>query len=88
VKPYNDIFPLENTFIRTFSENVNEEELIWHRDKKNREIKVMDGIGWFLQYDNQLPIQMIIGKTYYIKAEEYHRILRGKNNLILEIKEK
>ena len=48
----------------------------------------MDGIGWFLQYDNQLPIQMIIGKTYYIKAEEYHRILRGKNNLILEIKEK
>ena len=88
MKPYNDIFPLENTFIRTFSENVNEEELIWHRDKKNREIKVMDGIGWFLKYDNQLPIQMIIGKTYYIKAEEYHRILRGKNNLTLEIKEK
>ena len=87
MNPYKDAL-LENRFIRTFSENVNEEELIWHRDRKDREIKVMDGMGWFLQYDNQLPIPMKIGETYFIKAETYHRILRGKNNLILEIKEK
>jgi quercetin dioxygenase-like cupin family protein len=88
VNPYKDVPFDENSFIRTFSESLDDEELIWHRDKKDREIRVLKGTGWFLQYDNQLPIEMIVGESYFIKAETYHRVIKRQNNLVLEIKEK
>ena len=36
----------ENTFIRTFSADVDEMELIWHEDRENRVIRVLEGNGW------------------------------------------
>ena len=53
VNPYYD-----NKNIRTFSEEVNELDLIWHRDREDRRIVVESGKGWKLQKDNQLPIVM------------------------------
>jgi len=61
--------------------------LIWHRDKKNRTIKVLAGNGWLLQHDNKLPEEMKMGEYYNIEAEKYHRLIKGNGNLILEIKE-
>ena len=37
VNPYKDTLLEDGAFIRTFDKNLNEEELIWHRDKKDRE---------------------------------------------------
>ena len=48
----------ENTFIRTFSADVDEMELIWHEDRENRVIKVLEGNGWKFQFDEELPIEM------------------------------
>ena len=48
VNPYCD-----NNNVRTFSKEVDELDLIWHRDREDRRIVVESGNGWKLQKDNQ-----------------------------------
>tara|TARA_B100001248_G_scaffold77408_1_gene55867 strand:- start:1765 stop:2037 length:273 start_codon:yes stop_codon:yes gene_type:complete len=88
VKPYADKRIHENVFIRTFENNVDSSELVWHRDAKDRNIKVMEGESWKLQFDNALPKQMKVNENYFIPANTYHRVIKGSSNLILEVKEK
>lgn len=71
--------------IRTFSEDVDELELIWHRDKYKREITILEGKGWELQLDNQLPEELEKGKIYTIPAMEYHRVIKGSGDLVIKI---
>jgi len=40
----------QDLIIRRFSHDIDPTELLWHRDLKNREIKVMEGRGWFLVF--------------------------------------
>jgi hypothetical protein len=78
-----------NHVIRIFSENINEDELVWHRDKEDRMIYVLEGIGWMLQLDNEEPVELEKGKGYYfIPKMVYHRIIKGEGSLTLEIEEK
>lgn len=78
----------ENIHIqRIFDSNVLESELIWHKDKKDRIIEVLTGIGWQLQLDNELPQCLIPGKIYYIPKDVFHRILKGQDNLTINIYE-
>jgi quercetin dioxygenase-like cupin family protein len=79
-KPYSQVDD-----IRTFSEDVESEELIWHRDKYYREITVLEGDGWKLQLDNQLAKKLEKGKIYKIPAMEFHRVIKGKGNLVIKI---
>ena len=41
--------------IRTFSKDVNKLELVWHQDAEDRDIEVLEGEGWQMQFDNELP---------------------------------
>ena len=74
-----------NHVIRTFTEDVNEEELVWHRDKEDRIIHVLEGNEWMLQMDNEEPVKLEKGKNYSIPKMEYHRIIKGEGSLTLEI---
>ncbi len=86
-KPYNDK-PIDiGRFLRKFDKDIDENELIWHRDKRSRVITVMSGEDWKLQFDDLLPVALEKNKQYKIPKETYHRILKGKGNLILEIRE-
>jgi hypothetical protein len=40
-----------------------------------------------LQYDNELPTELELGKNYYINKEQFHRLHKGNGELKLEIKE-
>jgi hypothetical protein len=86
VKPYDDKY-IEDKIIRTFESFVHEDELIWHRDKKNRLVKIIKGSGWQFQYDNELPRKLIMGDRLYIEKNTYHRLIKGDGALVLEIKE-
>lgn len=80
-----------NLFIRIFdpkNKSLNESELEWHRDKKSREIKVLQSGGWKFQLDNQLPSELKEGQKLKIKAEQFHRVIKGSSHLVLLIKEK
>ena len=75
----------DGKIVREFSENVESDELIWHRDKRTREVTVLEGTGWKLQMDNQLPKELIKGKLYTIPKMEYHRLIKGTDKLVLNI---
>lgn len=82
VNPYDDF---GNT--RVFSKDVDELDLVWHRDNNDRKIVVINGNGWKLQKDNEKPVIMEHGILYEIKAMKYHRILKGHGDLIIRIYE-
>jgi hypothetical protein len=87
VKPYNDQQLNETTKLRTFKSTVDSSELVWHQDHNTRQIVVREGYGWALQLDNQLPRQLLPGITYTIPAKIFHRVLKGVDNLVVEITE-
>lgn len=76
LRPYED-----KNNIRTFSKDVNEEELIWHRDKQWRYITILEGENWQLQMDNELPKVLEMGQTYLIPRMVYHRVIKGEGDL-------
>lgn len=71
--------------IRTFSVNANESEFVWHRDREDREIEVLEGIGWQFQYDDTLPNYIKEGDRFVINKMQYHRLIKGKNDLMIRI---
>ena len=85
VNPYLDKY-VDNKIVRYFSEEVDDKELIWHRDKKTRDVEVISGDGWQLQMDNELPEDLKKGKIYRIPKMEYHRVIKGTSQLVLKIK--
>ena len=87
VKPYEDQLNLfDKKFVRTFH-NVKSDEMVWHRDAKNRTVRVLQSDGWKLQMDNELPFEMKSGHLLEIEKETYHRLHKGNGELILEIEE-
>ena len=88
-KPFDDFEKsiYDKVFTRVFKQNIEDKQLIWHKDRKDRVVKVIWGTGWKLQYDNELPTELEIGQNYYIKKEQFHRLHKGNSDLKLEIKE-
>ncbi len=74
-----------NTLFRSFSNSTDSNDLVWHRDDTDRHVRVIEGVGWELQIDNNLPQKLIEGKTYSIRSHNYHRIIKGSTDLKLEI---
>ena len=84
-------FPFEEekidkyNFIRTFPADVDEMDLIWHADKENRIITVLEGNGWKFQFDEQLPFEMIDGIDIVIPKGVIHRVIKGKGPLKIKV---
>ena len=88
MQPYTDQ-EKEGKKIRTFSADVENEELVWHRDKAHREVTVIEGTGWFFQLDERVPFELKEGTRLFIPKMEWHRLFKaGESNLVLEIVEK
>jgi hypothetical protein len=83
--PFKQVRLKENIVRRAFTMDVDESELIWHMDREDRVVKVLEGQSWYLQLDNELPKKLIEGKEYFIPKMSYHRIFKGTSNLVLEI---
>lgn len=86
MEPYRDD-ARDGFFIRLFDENVEQDELVWHRDHRSRRVDVLEGEGWQVQFDNHLPFRIIPGDHFTIKANEYHRLIKGSSKLKLRITE-
>jgi hypothetical protein len=70
---------------RVFESNIDNRELKWHRDAKDRYVKVLESSGWSLQLENNLPVDLIEGISYFIEKDEWHRIIKGTGKLVLKI---
>ena len=88
MKPYKDKAIGDNRFVRTFESDVYTDELVWHRDERNRTIKVLAGDDWKLQFDNEIPFEIKIDDVIEIPKMVYHRLIKGSTVLKLMIEEK
>ena len=87
LQPYVEHSITKSKRIRTFPETVWEDDLVWHRDREDRTVKVISSDGWKLQMDNELPKDLVMGDIHFIPKKVYHRIIKGVNDLIVEIVE-
>jgi len=76
----------DSYIVREFSSDISAFELVWHRDKKDRTVEVLEGGDWKFQFDNDFP-QLMNGKTFHIPKETYHRVIKGKGKLKVKIYE-
>ena len=87
MKPYTDEYLNEDEWIRKFDHRLDSDELVWHRDTKDREIEVLHGDGWMFQRDNEIPFIINNSSKFKINAMVYHRLIKGNTSLIIKIKE-
>jgi quercetin dioxygenase-like cupin family protein len=58
---------------------------MWHRDDESRTIEILEGEGWQLQRDNELPLALQEGDSIFIPMGQIHRVIKGNNNLKIQI---
>lgn len=87
VRPYQDQSLSKKHFIRSFSIDTPSEELVWHRDHNSRQVTILEGNDWAIQFDNQVPQSLKVGEKVSIPSNTYHRIIKGTSNLKLDIVE-
>lgn len=73
--------------LRTFSGNLSFKELNWHRDRENRIVTVLEGSGWYIQFENKLPTELSVNSVTRINKNTWHRIInKNRNNLKLIVR--
>ena len=80
MQPYKD-----SSNIRSFSKNVKKLELVWHKDDEDRDIEILEGKGWQMQFDNELPLSLVKGDHIFITKHRIHRIHKGTTDLKIKI---
>ena len=78
--PYKD-----SSNVRSFSKNVKKLELVWHKDDEDRDIEILEGKGWQMQFDDELPFELVKGDHIFITKHRIHRIHKGTTDLKIKI---
>ena len=86
--PFQEKRLFKNLFLREFKESVDSDELIWHQDREDRVITILESNNWKLQMDNELPITMEQGQCYNIPAYVFHRVIKGNGSLKIVVEKK
>jgi hypothetical protein len=84
MKPYTETNN-GNIVRRTFSNNIPESELVWHRDHEDRVVLPLNENDWMVQFDNELPKKLTVGEEYFIPKNTFHRVIKGSGELQVEI---
>lgn len=75
-----------NVVIREFSPDTISEDLIWHRDREDRILEIIEPGNWWFQFDNEIPIALKKKTKLFIKAKTWHRVIkRGNKPLIVRV---
>ena len=83
-KPYQELRTFD-IILRKFKEDVDEHELVWHRDRRDRKVEVLNQTNWMVQLENEVPQQL--KETIFIPKNTYHRLIKGAGDLDLRILE-
>lgn len=73
----------ENIFLRSFNQNIDSGEYVWHRDREDRIIESLSQTDWMIQIDNELP-KKITGQIFIPKGI-YHRLIKGSGDLEIKL---
>ena len=83
MKPYSDTESTENLVIREFGQNLDPDELLWHRDQETRIVESLDPTDWQVQLENSLPVSL--NNKVVIPNLEWHRLIKGTGKLRVKI---
>ena len=78
---------VDNKKIRTFSPDVDDYELKWHQDLTDRKVTIVESGGWSFQMEDELPVKLQNAKQIFIPKLVWHRVIKGKGELVVEIEE-
>lgn len=62
--------------IKTYKNDIPEKELLWQKENTDQIIKILDGKGWKIQFENTQPISIKPGEEIIIPAKKYHRLIK------------
>lgn len=82
--PFAEIKVEENVYERIFDEDVDPEELKWHRDNEDRKVKALFETDWKIQLDNELPQSLT--EEVFVPKGAYHRLIKGTGDLVVVVK--
>jgi hypothetical protein len=77
----------EGKLVRTFSPDVDSDELKWHQDLMDRKVTIIESGGWSFQMDDGLPNKLLNAEQILIPKFVWHRVIKGETPLIVEIEE-
>lgn len=83
MNPYTEQHIWGNTFIRTFSADTPETDLIWHLDAEDRIIEATHLTDWKFQFDDELPVSL--NNLISIPKNTFHRIIKGTNDCTIRV---
>jgi hypothetical protein len=87
-RPYRESRSASGSLLREFSGDAHPADLIWHKDREERVVRVIHSQGWQLQLSEGLPFPLVEGNSYRIPARSWHRVIRGDGSLKIEIQER
>ena len=70
-RPYQEKI-INEKIIRTFLPDVDSEELKWHQDLRDRNVKIIKSSEWLFQTEDQLPKKLIDGDQIFIPKLSWH----------------
>jgi hypothetical protein len=73
--------------LRTFTPDVDSDELKWHQDLNDRKVTILEDGGWSFQMEDRLPNKLKVAEQIWIPKLAWHRVIKGNENLIVEIEE-
>lgn len=76
----------EEEVIREFNQETDSEEFMWHRDQENRIVEALAPSDWRLQLEDSLPVRL--DEKIEIPAGAWHRVIKGRGNLLVKITKK
>jgi hypothetical protein len=77
----------EGKLIRTFTPDVDSDELKWHQDLMDRKVTIIESGGWSFQMDDGLPNKLSNAEQIMIPKFVWHRVIKGDGPLVVEIEE-
>lgn len=78
--PFADEYTVEG-IEREFFVDRDDEEYVWHKDHEDREIEILEGEGWRIQFEDCLPYLLKPGMIFDVPKGHYHRVIKGVNTL-------
>lgn len=86
--PFKETRVSQNVYRRTFSPDLEADDLVWHRDAEDRKIYVVESRGWKFQHDDNLPVDLNPGDVISVEREQWHRVIKGSGALVVEVHKK
>jgi len=83
-KPYQELKTF-NFIYRKFTQDVDQDELVWHRDRNDRQVEVVGDTDWQFQLEDSIPLKL--QDKIFIPKNTYHRLIKGTQDLELRILE-